>query len=97
MARQKRSFWAKLGDSETPTLEDPRDIWEKIRDARDLVAQVRLDLGQELLFQDTFKMQDLRHLEERIDPVITGLDELYRDLQQTPLRSAEEKTHRVWP
>lgn len=96
MASKRKGFWAKIGEGESGMQEDPRDIWEKIRDARDLVAQVRLDLGQELLFRETFKMQDLRSLEERIDPVIANLDALYRDLLQTKLVVPEEKAHRVW-
>lgn len=82
MARVKGGgFWARLAEPEMGEVGDPRPAWRKIRDARDLIAQVRLDLAHELLFSDAFKMEDLKDLEQRIDPVITALDELHRELQ----------------
>lgn len=81
MARSKGGgFWARLADQETGGVADPRPPWQKIRDARDLIAQVRLDTAHELLFSDAFRMEELKGIEQRIDPVIAALDELHREL-----------------
>jgi hypothetical protein len=56
---------------------------------------VRLDVAHELLFSDGFKMEELRGMEQRIDPVISALDELYRELQRR-VQPPEKRAHAAW-
>lgn len=96
VARSKGGgFWARIADPEMGEIADPRQEWQKIRDARDLIPQVRLDVAHELLFSDGFKMEELKGMEQRIDPVISALDELYPELQRL-VQPPEKKAHAAW-
>ncbi len=96
MARSKAGgFWARIADPEMGEVADPRPEWQKIRDARDLIAQVRLNLAHDLLFSDAFKMEELKGMEQRIDPVISALDELHRELQRRA-GPQDKKAYTAW-